>query len=146
MELNPHHPLVKRMLEFVKEAEKEDGDDDARKAAEDKAVELGNLVYDTALISGGYMLHDTTDFTRRMYKWISGSVGVDPDAPVEEVVPEPADEDAPDAEQDADDILEKLQESMPEGMGGAKVMSREDIEAMQDKAAASGEQEPHDEL
>lgn len=77
MELNPHHPIVKEMLRLV-----EAGEDDKR------AEELGHLVYDTALVSSGYLMQDNMDFSKRMYKWIGESVGVDPDAPIVEEYPE----------------------------------------------------------
>ncbi|PXF40343.1 Endoplasmin-like [Gracilariopsis chorda] len=77
MELNPHHPLVKEMLHMVA-----DGGQDER------AAELGHLVYDTALISSGYLIQDNAVFAKRMYKWIGESVGVDADEEVVEEYPE----------------------------------------------------------
>lgn len=141
MELNPHHMLVRKMLEYAKEATDRDGD--AAKEAGDRAEELGNLIYDTALISGGYLVHDTADYSKRMYKWISNSVGVDPDAKVEDVVPEP---ESADEEQDPEDLMEKLAD-MP-GMDGASVMSREEVEAKMKSGDMNfgGEAPPHDEL
>jgi heat shock protein 90kDa beta len=143
MELNPHHPLVRRMLDYVKEAEGKEGDE--AKEAEERAEELGNLVYDTALISGGYLLHDTADFSKRMYKWISTSVGVDPNAEMDEVVPEPESEDSQE-EKDPEEIFESMKD-MP-GMEGAKMYSREDIEKqMKDGKLNLGEESAgHDEL
>lgn len=81
MELNPHHPIVKEMLGIV-----ESGEDTER------AAELGHLVYDTALISSGYLMQDNADYAKRMYKWIGGNLGVDADAPVVEEFPEPDEE------------------------------------------------------
>lgn len=75
MELNPHHPIIKEMLEMMT-ADKED--------TEKKVEELGHLVYDTALVSSGYLMRDNDDFQKRMYRWISKSAGVDPDAPIVE--------------------------------------------------------------
>lgn len=81
MELNPHHPIVKEMLKLV-----EEGEDEAR------AEELGHLVYDTALVSSGYLMQDNMDFAKRMYKWIGDSIGVDADAPIVEEYPEEEEE------------------------------------------------------
>ncbi|CAN8067239.1 unnamed protein product [Agarophyton chilense] len=77
MELNPHHPIVKEMLSMVTEG-----------GQEERAAELGHLVYDTALVSSGYLMQDNSDYAKRMYKWIGESVGVDSEAPVEEEYPE----------------------------------------------------------
>lgn len=83
MELNPHHPIVKEMLTLV-----ESGNN------EERAIELGHLVYDTALISSGYLMNDNTDYAKRMHKWISESIGLDADAPIEEDWGEEEEEDA----------------------------------------------------
>lgn len=85
MELNPHHPIVKEMLRLV-----ESGEDD------EKAKELGHLVYDTALIATGYLMNDNSAYAKRMYKWIGESVGVDATAPVVEEYPEEDEEDEED--------------------------------------------------
>lgn len=79
MEINPHHPITKEMLRLV-----ESGEDD------DRAIELGHLVYDTALVSSGYLMSDNDykGYAERMYKWIGESVGVDPSAPIVEEYPE----------------------------------------------------------
>lgn len=84
MELNPNHPVVKKMLAMV-----EDGED------EDRVVELGHLIYDTALISSGYLMQENANYAKRMYKWIGESAGVDPSEPIEEFeLPEEESEDA----------------------------------------------------
>lgn len=75
MELNPHHPIIKEMLVLMgKDAE------DKNK----KVEELGHLIYDTALVSSGYLMRDNDAFAKRMYSWIAESVGVARDAPVVE--------------------------------------------------------------
>lgn len=73
MELNPNHPVVKEMLAMVE-----------RGGEEDRVTELGHLIYDTALISSGYLMQDNAAYSKRMFKWIGESVGVDPFAPIEE--------------------------------------------------------------
>ena len=75
MELNPHHPIVKEMLTLITKDEK-DGDK--------RVEELGHLVYDTALVSSGYLMRDNDDFAKRMYKFIGQSLSVDTSAPIEE--------------------------------------------------------------
>lgn len=77
MELNPHHPIVKEMLKIVEEGEELE-----------RAEDLGHLVYDTALVSSGYLMQDQVEYAKRMYKWIGQNVGVDADAEVVEEYPE----------------------------------------------------------
>lgn len=73
MELNPGHAVVKEMLAMA-----ERGDED------DRVVEMGHLIYDTALIESGYLMNENAAYAKRMYKWIGESVGVDADEPIEE--------------------------------------------------------------
>lgn len=83
MELNPHHGIVKEMLSMVVEGKEEE-----------RTAELGHLIYDTALISSGYLMQDNADYSKRMYKWIGDSVGVDSEAAVVEEFPDEEDEEA----------------------------------------------------
>ena len=73
MELNPHHPIVKEMLTLITKDEK-----DTNKRVE----ELGHLVYDTALVSSGYLMRDNDEFAKRMYKFIGESLSVDTTGPI----------------------------------------------------------------
>lgn len=109
MELNPHHPIVKEMLRLV-----EGGDDDER------AEELGHLVYDTALVSSGYLMQDNVAFSKRMYKWIGESVGVDPDTPIVEEYPEEeeAEKKSSDEEVSADEKSESAEDVASDETGG----------------------------
>lgn len=73
MEINPHHPIAKELLRLV-----ESGDQ------EERAEDLGHLVYDTALISSGYLMNDNADYAKRMYKWLGENLGVDSDESITE--------------------------------------------------------------
>ncbi len=103
MELNPHHPIIKEMLVRI-EKDKEDKDK--------KVEELGHLIYDTALVSSGYLMRDNDDFANRMYRWLADSVGVDRDAPVVEdyskAEKEDKKEDEKEKEEKADDAHDEL--------------------------------------
>lgn len=115
MEINPHHPIVKELLRMV-----ESGEND------EKAIEMGHLVYDTALISTGYLMNDNADYAKRMYKWIAESVGVDADAPVIEEFPEPE-------EETKDDVIEVDE-------------STDDVKEASDDAGTDESADEHDEL
>lgn len=89
MELNPNHPVVKELLDMA-----ERGDD------EERVVDIGHIMFDTALVSSGYLMNDNADYSKRTFKWIGDSIGVDADAPIEEFeVPEEAEEDKESSEE-----------------------------------------------
>ena len=83
MEINPRHPIIKELAAKAAEADQED-----KPAA---LVDLANLLYDSALISSGFQMRDTADFSRRIQRVISNGLNIDPNAEVE---PEPEDEPA----------------------------------------------------
>eukprot|EP00736_Rhodelphis_marinus_P004273 Rmarinus@m.2614 len=68
MELNPHHPLVRRLLEDV----------NAGNSAE--AENLATLLYDSAVLQSGFSLDDPNAFARRMHRLMMEGTGIDPDA------------------------------------------------------------------
>lgn len=123
MELNPHHPIIKEMLRLV-----ESGEED------EKAKELGHLVYDTALIATGYLMNDNAEYAKRMYKWIGENVGVDATAPVVEEYPEEEEEQAETKSEDTielkDDEAEEASQNSDEKEG--EVSEDEDGEAKGD--------------
>merc|ERR1711884_866521 len=98
LEVNPNHPVVIDLLSKVK-ADKEDP------AAKDTA----QVLFQTALIESGYEIADPSALVNRVYRLMSKELGVDPDAPLEEVeVPEgeeeeEAEEEDKDDEKDEDD-------------------------------------------
>lgn len=147
MELNPHHPLIRKMLEDVKAIEGKENDE--KKKGEDSVVEFGNLIHDTALISGGYLVQDTADFSKRMYRWISSTAGVDAYAKLEDVVPEQVKEGD---EEDSDDKMEDMMDDMAgvPGMENARVMKGDELGDMAGAASLGGDSEggaeAHDEL
>merc|ERR1719198_23972 len=89
LEINPNHPVIVDLLSKVK-ADKEDK----------SAVDSASVLFQTALIESGYEIADPTAFVNRVYRLMSGELGVDPDAPLKEVeVPEDAEEEE-EAEED----------------------------------------------
>ena len=55
LELNPHHSIMKQMLEKVKESVDEDIDEETKDHAK--------LLYSMALLNSGFNLDDPNDFT-----------------------------------------------------------------------------------
>merc|ERR1711862_871054 len=100
LEINPNHPVVADLLSKVKE-------DKDNKAALDTA----QVLFQTALIESGYEIADPSALVNRVYRLMSKELGVDPDAPLNEVeVPEEEEEEA-EEEDDKDDEEEKTDDA-----------------------------------
>jgi heat shock protein beta len=76
LEINPNHPVIKELLERVK---------DPRDEPENETKELATLLYEAALLNSGYSISDTHAFSTRFFKIFNGALGVPKDAKVEEV-------------------------------------------------------------
>jgi len=96
LEINPRHPLIKKMLERVKAQEASQGDDDTTEDDEipdgerkphvrDEALEdTAKVLLDTARLRSGYALQDSVTFAQRIERMLRLSTGVDLDAKVED--------------------------------------------------------------
>jgi HSP90 family molecular chaperone len=94
LEINPRHPIIKRLLNLVN-----DGNTD--KATEDVA----HVLYDIAVLNSGYSLSEPTHLTGRVNKLMAISLNIDPTAEVEEeVYEEPREEEKPKEENFADEL------------------------------------------
>jgi len=111
MEVNPRHPIVTELNKLLKDnADSED------------AKDLGNLLYDTALINSGFTMEKTDEFAARMYRVLQKNLKLDsldladevevPDDEEEKKDDDAADGDADDAEDEEaeDDTKEKKDE------------------------------------
>lgn len=83
LELNPRHPIIVALKDLV-EASPDEQD------TKDTAM----LVFDTALLSSGFLQDDLEDFTQRMYRSVGKSLSVDSFDLVEEMELEEEDEEA----------------------------------------------------
>jgi heat shock protein beta len=72
LEINPAHPVIKELLDRVKEG------------ADDDTKEMATVLYETALLNSGYSLHDIHGFSRRFFKLFNGAMGIPRDAPIED--------------------------------------------------------------
>jgi len=81
LELNPRHPIIVALKDLV-EASPDEQD------TKDTAM----LVFDTALMSSGFLQDDLEDFTQRMYRSVGKSLSVDSFDLVEEMELEEEDE------------------------------------------------------
>ena len=78
LELNPHHPVIKEMLNKVKEMA---GDDDVNQ----ELVEYADLIYNMALLNSGFLIENPTDFTSPLQRLLKVGFGLKRDAPIEEI-------------------------------------------------------------
>jgi len=72
LEINPRHPIIKELLERVKED------------AGQETAEYATVLYEAALLNSGYSLHDAFAFSARFFKLFNGAMGIPKDARVEE--------------------------------------------------------------
>lgn len=77
LELNPHHPVIKEMLNRVKSIS-DDSDDEA-------LTEYAELLYNMALLNSGFLIDNPVDFTQPMQKLLKVGFGLRRDAPIEEI-------------------------------------------------------------
>merc|ERR1711990_1003861 len=91
-EINPHHPIVKELLERVK-----DNPDD-----EDTA-QMSMLLYETALLNSGYSLDNPAEYARNFFRIFNGALGIPKNAQVEEIQVDLDEEDEEFDEDEAED-------------------------------------------
>lgn len=80
VEINPHHPAIKELLERVKD------DPDA------ETEEMARVLYEAALINSGYAIANPKDFSKRFYRLYNSALGISRDAPIEQYEVELEDE------------------------------------------------------
>jgi len=77
LEINPDHPLMKKISErLVKPVEleattEESGGEVKDVPIDEQTVELVNMVYESALLSGGYQLTDINSYLKKVYSFIN---------------------------------------------------------------------------
>merc|ERR1711970_372399 len=116
LEANPNHPVVVDLLNKIK-------DDKENPAALDSA----QVLFQTALIESGYEIADPAALVNRVYRLMSKELGVDPDAPIEEVEVPEGEEEA--EEEDKDDEKDEEEKS-----------DDDDAEKDEEKADKKGEE------
>jgi HSP90 family molecular chaperone len=67
-EINFDHPTVKNLLGRIKCSQKDKS-----------TIEDARLLYDTALLTGGFTMADTANFTRRVFRMLGRSYGIEAD-------------------------------------------------------------------
>merc|ERR1712173_105420 len=95
LEINPNHPVVVDLLAKVK-ADKTD----------QSAKTPAHVLFQTALIESGYDIADPSALVNTVYRLMSKELGVDPDAPLQEVEVPEEEEEAEEEDDDKDDADE----------------------------------------
>jgi len=81
LEINPRHPIIKRLLTVVT-----DGNQD------ETTADVAHVLYDVAILNSGYSLPEPGDLTSRINKLVSISLQIDPNTEIEEEVYEETEE------------------------------------------------------
>ena len=76
-ELNPHHPVIKEMLQRVKAA--------AGGEVEEEVSEYGTILYNMALLNSGFLIENPDQFVAPMQKLLKLGFGLRKDAAIEEI-------------------------------------------------------------
>ena len=98
LEINAGHPIMKELLERVKES------------PDAETEELVKTLTETALINSGYTLENPHEYAKRFFKLFNGAMGISKDATVEDVEVGLDDED----EEDKKEKGEEKEEASPE--------------------------------
>lgn len=96
LELNPHHPVMRRLLESVKE---NDGE------IPESEQEYARLLFHMALLNSGFQVEDPSMITEPLERLVKVGFGFDPNMPVEEIeidLEEDETEEEPEEDEDED--------------------------------------------
>ncbi len=76
LEINPHHPVIKHLLQKVKES---DGNLD------EEYGEYSDLIFNMAMLNSGFIIETPTDVTSPVDRLLRLGFGLRKDAPIEEI-------------------------------------------------------------
>ena len=114
LELNPSHPVIKKLLNELKESDGE---------MSDVSKEYATLLWNMAILNSGFSVTDPVDLTEPLEKLIKVGFGLERDAPSEEIEVELDDEEEEEEEEvegdfdfdlDSEIDLDSLNEPEPE--------------------------------
>jgi heat shock protein beta len=104
LEINPSHPVVSDLLTKVK-----------ANSGDAAALDTAQVLFQTALIESGYEIADASALVNRVYRLMSKELGVDPDAPLQEVEVPEDEEEAEEEEKEEDAETTEEAEEAEEG-------------------------------
>lgn len=77
LELNPHHGVMKEMLQKLK--------DSVDEKLDDPTEDMAKLMYNMALLNSGFNLQEPSEFTNPLQRIINVGFGLERDAAIEEI-------------------------------------------------------------
>ena len=98
MEINPRHPVIYDLFQKIQE-DKED----------EKAKSTAEMLWQAALIEGGYEISDPSALVKKVYGLMSAELGVDADAPLVEI--ELPEDPEPEPEEEVEEVGEDDEEA-----------------------------------
>jgi hypothetical protein len=87
LELNPHHPVIKELLQRVKTASA------AGEEVDSETSEYGTMLYNMGLLNSGFLIENPVDFLQPLHRLLKLGFGLSRDAAIEEIEVEVAAED-----------------------------------------------------
>jgi len=110
LELNPHHSVMKVLLQELKESE--DG------ALSEASTEYANLLFQMALLNSGFLIESPVDLTEPLERLIKVGFGLARDEPVDEIEvsleDDQEEEEEAQEEEEEEEEAEELEEEMME--------------------------------
>lgn len=97
LEINPHHSVMKSMLQKVKDSV--DGKLDT------ETEDLATLMYNMALLNSGFNIDQPSDFTTPLQKLINVGFGLEREVPIEEIDIEIEDEEVAKKEEEPEEQI-----------------------------------------
>merc|ERR1711972_819912 len=101
LEINPNHPVIVDLLNKVKANKEDEG-----------AKSTAFMLFQTAMVEGGYQMADPSTYVRNVYRMMSKDLGVDPDAPIQEVEIPEEEEEQEDEDKDEEEEKEDKKEEL----------------------------------
>jgi len=95
LEINPRHPFISKLLEGCPPEEEEEGAEPFK--VSNDLIDSAWMLYDMALLNGGFPIENTDAHTRRMTRVLKSQMGVESLALEPEIDPPVEEEEAPDA-------------------------------------------------
>jgi HSP90 family molecular chaperone len=77
LEINPHHPVIKEMLNRIKQSGKDEIDQDV--------TEYADMLYNMSLLNSGFLIENPVDFNAPIQKLLKVGFGLRRDAQIEEI-------------------------------------------------------------
>lgn len=126
LEINPKHPVMKKLLDMVKESEDS--------TLDEANTEYADLLYQMALLNSGFLLDNPSTLTEPLEKLIKVGFGFDREEPAEDIEIEISEDEEEEPKEEAKDAEADEQ---PEGEG-EEVEEEADKENLEDYYESKG--------